>query len=88
MFFGAVHYLLLSGVEDPLAGFFPSVAGNGSVAPADEAGPALVAFCERYEQELTELISTRLVQTNHVQRALGLRFGLSTITSEVQDPCT
>ena len=83
LFFGAVHYLLLSGAEHPLAAFFPSVAPGGKAAAADGAGPALVAFCERYEQQLTGVISTRLVQTNQVQRALGLRFGLSTIASEV-----
>jgi hypothetical protein len=86
LFFGAVHYLLLSGIEHPLAAFFPSVTPSGRAAQADEAGPALVAFCDRYEQELTEVISTRLVQTNQVQRALGLRLGLSTIASEVPGP--
>jgi hypothetical protein len=85
LFFGAVHYLLLSGIDHPLAAFFPSVA-DGEAAPAQEAGPALVSFCEAYEQELTEVISTRLVQTNHVQRALGLRFGLSEIAGDVAGP--
>ena len=86
LFFGAIHYLLLSGVEHPLAAFFPSVAGSGGAAPADAAGPALVAFCESYGQELAGVISTRLVQTSQVQRALGLRFGLSTIAREVPAP--
>jgi hypothetical protein len=86
LFFGAVHYLLLSGVGHPLAAFFPSVAPRGAAAPVDEAGRALVAFCERYEPELARVISTRLVQTNQVQRALGLRFGLSVIASEVTGP--
>ncbi|GAA2133887.1 DUF2332 domain-containing protein [Kitasatospora kazusensis] len=87
LFFGAVHQLLLSGVDHPLAGYFPSVVGPGrDAAPAEEAGPALVAFCEQYERELTEVISTRLVQTNQVQRALGLRFGLNTIAAQAAGP--
>jgi hypothetical protein len=36
--------------------------------------------------ELAETISTRLVQTNHVQRALGLRLGLSMIARDVAAP--
>jgi hypothetical protein len=75
LFFGAVHELLLGGADHPLAEFYPSVAGPAA-RPAAAAGPALVSFCAAYETELTEIISTRLVQTNHVQWALGLRLGL------------
>ncbi|HEX3489532.1 MAG TPA: DUF2332 domain-containing protein [Streptosporangiaceae bacterium] len=85
LFFGAVHELLLGGADHPLAEFYPSVAG-ASARPSAEAGPALVSFCAAYETELTKIISTRLVQTNHVQRALGLRLGLSTIAAEVPGP--
>lgn len=87
LFFGAVHYLLLSGAEHPLAAYFPSVVGAGrAAAPDDAAGPALLSFCQAYERELAEVIGSRLVQTNHVQRALGLRFGLSAIAGQVAGP--
>ena len=82
LFFGAVHQLLLGGADHPLAEFYPSVAGPDARPPA-QAGPALVSFCAAYEAELTEIISTRLVQTNQVQRALGLRLGLSLIAADV-----
>jgi hypothetical protein len=85
LFFGAVHELLLGGADHALARFYPSVTGPAARSAA-EAGPALVSFCAAYEAELTELISTRLVQTNQVQRALGLRFGLSTIAAQVPGP--
>ncbi len=85
LFFGAIHLVLLAGADHPLARFYPSVVGAGA-APADDAGPALVSFCETYEAELTEVISTRLVQTNHVQRALGLRIGLAAIAREIRAP--
>lgn len=81
LFFGAVHRLLLRGADHPLAAYFPSVTRE--VAPASDAGDALRSFCSRYEAELTELIASRLVQTNHVQRALGLRYGLSAIAGRV-----
>jgi hypothetical protein len=87
LFFGAVHYLLLSGVQHPLAAYFPSVVGaDGASAPDEKAGPALVSFCAQHEQELAAVIRTRLVQTNHVQRALALRIGLSTIAGQVGGP--
>jgi hypothetical protein len=85
LFFGAVHFLLLGGADDPLARYYPSIAGDRAL-PAGEAGPALLAFCRRYEAPLAEVISTRLVQTNHVQRTLGLRLGLSLIAAEVAGP--
>ena len=85
LFFGAVHHALLRGAEHALAGYFPSVAG-AHVLPAADAGPALVSFCRAFGPELAETISTRLVQTNQVQRALGLRLGLSMITDDVAGP--
>jgi hypothetical protein len=80
LFFGAVHRLLLRGVDHPLAGYYPSVAGD-EVRPAAEAGPALESFGRSYAAELAETIRTRLVQTSVVQRTLGLRIGLSAIAA-------
>ena len=80
LFFGAVHRLLLRGVDHPLAGYYPSVAGERA-RPAGEAGPALEQFGEMYASELAETIRTRLVQTSVVQRALGLRIGLSAVAA-------
>ena len=80
LFFGAVHRLLLRGTKHPLADYYPSVAGAKAL-PAGEAGPALAAFGHKYADELAETIRTRLVQTSVVQRALGLRLGLSAIST-------
>jgi hypothetical protein len=85
LFFGAVHLLLLRGADHPLARYYPSVAGDTALA-ADEAGPALVSFGEKFAPELDAIIRTRLVQTNHVQRALALRLGLSMIAPAVAGP--
>ena len=71
LFVGAVHLLLLRGADHPLARYYPSVAGDRAL-PADEADPALASFGEMSAPELDAIISTRLVQTNHVQRALAL----------------
>ena len=85
LFFGAVHLLLLGGVQHPLARFYPSIAGERALPPED-AGPALVSFGREHEAELARTISTRLVQTSQVQRAAGLRLGLSVIAGEVPGP--
>ncbi|WP_152648864.1 DUF2332 domain-containing protein [Streptacidiphilus anmyonensis] len=89
LFFGAVHHLLLTDAAaagDPLAAYYPSLLPPGATArPAEEAGPALVDFCARHADALRALIGTRLVQTNQVQRALGLRFGLAAIAAELGD---
>jgi hypothetical protein len=85
LFFGAVHLLLLGGAEHPLARYYPSVA-DGRALPASDAGPELLSFCEQFSGELAPIISTRLVQTSHVQRSLGLRLGLSLIAAEIPGP--
>jgi len=85
LFFGALHLLLLAGTEHPLARFYPSLAGERALPP-EGAGPALVSFGRDHAAELAETIRTRLVQTNQVQRAIGLRLGLSVIADEVPGP--
>jgi hypothetical protein len=85
LFFGAVHLLLLAGTDHPLARFYPSIAGARALPPED-AGPALVSFGRAHAASLAETIRTRLVQTNQVQRAIGLRLGLSVIADEVPGP--
>lgn len=70
LLFGAVHYLLLKGVEHPLARYYPSVTADA--APFDESFPAFQDFCRVYEPELVELLTTRLVQTNEVRRCTYL----------------
>ena len=85
LFFGAVHLVLLAGTDHPLARFYPSIAGERALPPAG-AGPALVSFGGEHAAVLAETIRTRLVQTNQVQRAIGLRLGLSVIAGEVPGP--
>ncbi len=82
LFFGAVHHLLLQGVDHPLARYYPSLVGNSARPPDASAGEFLVDFCARHNGELARTISTRLVQTNHVQRALGLRIGLTALPKD------
>jgi hypothetical protein len=84
-FFGAVHWLLLSGAPHPLGDYYPSVRGESARAPDDDAGAALSAFAVEHAAAITGLLETRLVQTNHVQRAVGLRLGLGAVAAQVAD---
>src|SRR5687768_17147559 len=55
LFFGAVHALLLAGADHELAKFYLSIVG-GEARPPEQVGPALAAFCDRFERELAALI--------------------------------
>ena len=78
VFFGAVHAVLLASPDHALAEYYPSVRGASALPPGD-AGPPFVAFVREHDDEIRELVRTRLVQTNHVQRAVGLRLGLAAV---------
>jgi hypothetical protein len=72
----AVHYLLLKGVQHPLALFYPSVSNATQLG--DDPYAHFRAFCLEHRDEILNLIRTRLVQTNEVGRCayLALAFGI------------
>lgn len=83
-FFGAVHSILLSGAAHALGDYYPSIRGR-SARPLDgDAGAALTTFAHEHADAIRRLLQTRLVQTNHVQRAVGLRLGLAAIAALVE----
>jgi hypothetical protein len=62
---GAVHYLLLSGLEHPLAAVY---AGTSN----DDAGELFVDLCLRERERVLELLATRHTNTNEVGRSAVL----------------
>jgi hypothetical protein len=78
----AVHFLLLSGADHPLAAFYDTVAAvRGADRAADRRMPDDVAsvfarFCAERRGELEELIATRTTQTNEIGRCNALLPGL------------
>jgi hypothetical protein len=81
----AVHYLLLSGVEHPLAAHYDTVAtmsGSPPHAPTTDVTADFISFCHDFGPELTELIATRRTQTNEVGRCTALLPGLCHIASQ------
>jgi hypothetical protein len=66
LFLAAVHFILLSDVPHPLAHFYPSL--SPAPPPAGDPYPSFRRFCLEHRDQILELISIRLVQTNEVRR--------------------
>ena len=80
----AVHFLLLSGVEHPLATHYDTVAdvrGTPFDPSAADVSAVFTEFCEEHRRELEEVIATRTTQTNEVGRCSALLPGLCHIAS-------
>ena len=74
----AVHFLLLSGVEHPLAADYDTVAEVRGTPydPSGDAAASFADFCGEHRTELEALIATRTTQTNEVGRCTALLPGL------------
>lgn len=68
--FGAVHYLLLSGVDHELRECYPTISRHPR--SVDDAFPRFKDFCHQYRNELRHLLQTKLVQTNEIRRCTYL----------------
>jgi len=82
--FTSAHYLLLGGVEHPLARFFATLAEDP--APPDEAWPHFRDFCLTYRDELSELIATKPVQMTYAYRCRTLLPPMCVVADEVGEP--
>jgi hypothetical protein len=76
LLFGAVHMLLLRGVDDPLADFYPTVRPDAE--PEHDPFPQFRSFCLTHGMEIRRIVRTKLVQTNEVGRCTAILpvFGL------------
>ena len=81
LFFAAVHYLVLSTPDSPLAAYYPSVVGDRALPPG-QAIAAFGEFCDSQRDALAEILKTRLVQTNPLGRSAALRWALSAIADD------
>lgn len=70
LLFAAVHYLLLGGIDHPLADFYPDLVSQPR--SHDRAFPYFRDFCFDYQTEIEYLITTQRIQTNEVLRCTGL----------------
>ena len=84
LFFGAVHFLLLGGLEHPLAAFYPSVTGDAG--PTSDPYPAFRSFCLEQAASIRALVESRLVQTNEVRRSALLLPALTLVAERSGRP--
>jgi hypothetical protein len=83
----AVHFLLLSGADHPLARHYDSVQHFRGHAPfrpdalTSNVVTDFVDFCHTYREELLPLLATRSTQTNEVGRCAALLPAISAIAS-------
>ncbi len=70
MLFAAVRYLLFSGIQDELAGFYPNLTTKPR--PRGEAYPSFRAFCLKHADEIGRLVTVYSVQNNEVGRCSDL----------------
>lgn len=70
MLFGAVHYLLLQGMEHEVKEYYPSVVEK--VQATGNPFPLFKDFCITNESEIKQLLQSKLVQTNEVRRCAYL----------------
>jgi len=76
---GAVHYLLLGGLDHPLAAVY---AGNSDADP----GPLFVDVCLTHRAEIVDLLATRHTNTNEVGRSAVLGPALTAVAARLGAP--
>ncbi|HEY8981124.1 MAG TPA: DUF2332 domain-containing protein [Streptomyces sp.] len=81
MLLGAVHHVLRSGVQDPLASYF---TGHEDLDET-RAAALLTDFCRRHTARIQRIISTRSVQTNEVGRCAVLLPALASLQQQLDD---
>ena len=84
---GATHMVVARDPSLPFARFFATVAG-GAAEPPGAAAAEYAGFCAAHRDALTELLQTRLVQTNEPARATAVRYALHEIGRRTDDPVT
>jgi hypothetical protein len=83
LLFAAVHYLLLKGFSHPVSRFYKSL--GGSFDGRENTYPEFRSFCLQHVEQIRQLISVRMVQTNEVSRCVGLMPAFVTVSRIVPD---
>ena len=82
--FTSVHYLLLGGIEHPLAGYFATLTPEPG--PPGEAWPQFRDFCFAHREALAELIATRPVQMTYAYRCRAVLPPMCVVAAEAGEP--
>lgn len=82
--FSAVHYLLLSEPDQPLARFFATLSDDPS--PPEAAFPVFRRFCLQHRDAILDILDTRTVQTTYVERCAALMPLVSFVADQAGEP--
>jgi hypothetical protein len=85
MILGAVHFLLLRGVDHPLKRFYATL-GGGAKVDEDDPYPDFRDFVLGHENEVARLIEARVTNTNEVARSSVLHPGFRAIADACGAP--
>ena len=66
LFFASVHLLLIQNPSEELARYYPSLGGTFDASPL--MFKCFKDFCMKFSPQIREILKSRLVQTNEVQR--------------------
>jgi hypothetical protein len=83
--FGAVHFLLLHGVEHPLRRFYRNLGGTAEMSREDPF-PDFRDFVETHRADLLPIVSSRVTNTNEVGRSALLHAGFRALAAEAGEP--
>jgi hypothetical protein len=85
MLMAATHLVILRHREHPFARFFETVCGDDAEPPA-AAAAEFGAFCAEHRDAISEILRTRLVQTNEPGRGVSVRLAMHEVARRVDGP--
>jgi len=86
LLFGAVHDLLLQGVDHELASFYHTRTDQPRDPTETDLFPVFRDFCLAYESDIRERLESRLVQTNAVGRSAMLYPAFASVADQSRGP--
>ena len=85
MLMASIHYLVLGGLDHPIAAFYES---GSAEFDTDEVRGAVQDVCRAESQRLSRVMAARRIQTNEVGRTPGLALGLACAAKQIGAPLT
>jgi len=83
MILAAAHFLLLRGAGHPLRAFYPNFTGH---VESGNPFPAFRDFVHKHRDEIAQLVSTRVTNTNEVGRSAALHAGFRSLAARAKAP--
>lgn len=83
MLLAAIQYLVLGGVDHPLAAAY---SPGSTLLDGELLSSELESFCRDHSADLSQILTTRRIQTNEVGRSPGLALGLACAARMIGEP--